>query len=163
MDMIADPKLHKIGSEFAAEWVRRLHNGEEEWCFANLTNASGGGPFEFTSPVIRGGYSDPRKYVPILKSITKVLRDLTYHQVMVGTDVPTNTARVALHFKATVHHEGKKYVVDGIDLFVVDGETKRATSLMVLARPHTAVTALSKVMHEHIVAYTKSHMSQSKL
>ena len=162
MDMIADPKLHKIGSEFAAEWVRRFKNKEEDYLFQNmLTSAEG--TFTFRSPILRPEYQDAKIYVPMLRSVTKVLRGLTYHQIMVGTDTPSNTARVTLHFKATVHHEGKQYDVDGVDMFVVDGESKKATSLMVMIRPYKGATALRSVMHQHIVAFNKAFPPQSKL
>eukprot|EP01061_Rhynchopus_euleeides_P030975 TRINITY_DN51338_c0_g1_i1.p1 TRINITY_DN51338_c0_g1~~TRINITY_DN51338_c0_g1_i1.p1 ORF type:complete len:163 (+),score=67.13 TRINITY_DN51338_c0_g1_i1:72-560(+) len=161
MDLPADSKLHQVGTEFAKQWVATLKAGNELNVFRQMTTAWGpDGAFTFASPVLRGSYNQAKFYDPILQSIPKVLEKLTYVQVFVGTDKASNTARVALHFTTEISHEGKQFFADGIDLFVVDGDSGKATSLKVLIRPITALKAVQEKMHANIEAYIKKQRSK---
>eukprot|EP01064_Diplonema_japonicum_P000974 TRINITY_DN1063_c0_g2_i2.p2 TRINITY_DN1063_c0_g2~~TRINITY_DN1063_c0_g2_i2.p2 ORF type:complete len:162 (+),score=34.67 TRINITY_DN1063_c0_g2_i2:250-735(+) len=153
MDLPSDPRLYQVGTEFASKWIKMFSAGDEKGCFSGLTHAMEEGKFKFYSPLVNKPYSKKIGYVPILMSVTKVLKGLHYVGAFVGTDKAANKAKVVLHFNAMVTKDGKELKADGVDIFEVDGNTGKATQLMVMVRPFGVTIGLRDGMGAMIEAF----------
>ncbi|KAJ9462367.1 hypothetical protein DIPPA_06544 [Diplonema papillatum] len=161
MDIPQNPKLSQVGNTFAHQWIEAIRAGAENKIWDDLTTVRT--KFSFNSPAVHSTY-DAKGANFLLRNVLHVLQGLYYVEVFVGTDTKSNTARVALHFRAKITTDSGSIVeADGIDLFEVDGDSGKAVALTVMVRPFTALSALKQQMGKRIAAAGMLKPKKSKL